>query len=335
VSGLRVAYLLDPEPYRLVYGPQQRDAVRRLAAGEPPVLTAADVAAETDALRHVDVLLTGWGVPPLDAGVLEQAPRLRTVLHGAGAVRGLVTDALLARGVVVSSASSANAVPVAQYAVASVHLSLKRVWQLLRAPTGDAARAVAQRVPGAYDAVVGLVGLGEIGRLVCRRLRADDGLHVLAFDPWCSDDDARALGVELVGLDELFARSEVVSLHAPLHEGTRGLVHAAQLRRLPSGATLVNTARGGIVRTDDLVTVLRERTDLQAVLDVTEPEPLPDRHPLRSLPNVVLTPHIAGSLGRECRRMGALVVRELEAVAAGRPLSHAVDLSRLALAATP
>ena len=127
----------------------------------------------------------------------------------------------------------------------------------------------------------------------------------------------------------------MVTLHAPLHEGTRGLVGAEQLRLLRSGSTLVNTARGGVVRTDELVAVLRDRPDLQAVLDVTDPEPLPDGHPLRHLPNVVLTPHVAGSLGRECRRMGALVVRELEALAAGRPLQHAVDLSRLALAATP
>jgi phosphoglycerate dehydrogenase-like enzyme len=334
VSGLRAAYLLDPEPYDLVYGPEQRRAVRELVTGEVPVLSAADVGRGTQALAHVDVLLTGWGVPPLDAQVLAQAPRLRAVLHGAGAVRGLVTEALLARGIVVSSASSANAVPVAQYAVAAVHLSLKRVWQLLQAPAGAAEQA-RTGVSGAYDAVVGLVGLGEIGRRVCRRLAADDGLHLLAFDPWCSPEEAAELGVELVGLDELFARSEVVSLHAPLHEGTRGMVGAAQLRGLPPGGTLVNTARGGVVRTDDLVAVLRERPDLQAVLDVTDPEPLPEDHPLRSLPNVVLTPHVAGSLGRECRRMGTLVVRELEALAAGRPLQHAVDLSRLELAATP
>jgi phosphoglycerate dehydrogenase-like enzyme len=335
MSGLRAAYLLDPEPYDLVYGPEQRRAVRRLVVEEPPVLTAADVAAGTGALADVDVLLTGWGVPPLDAHVLAQAPRLRAVLHGAGAVRGFVTDALLARGLVVSSASSANAVPVVQYSVAAVHLSLKRVWQLLQAPTADAARTIVPDVPGAYDAAVGLLGLGEIGRRVCRRLAADDGLRLLACDPWCSPDEARALGVELVGLDELFARSEVVSLHAPLHEGTAGLVGAEQLRALPTGATLINTARGGVVRTDDLLAVLRERSDLQAVLDVTDPEPLPQDHPLRSLPNVVLTPHVAGSRGRECRRMGALVVRELAALAAGRPLQHAVDLSRLERAATP
>ena len=331
---MRAAYLLDPGPYELVYGPQQRRAVRELVSGDPPVLCAADVAAGTDALADVDVLLTGWGVPPIDAHVLAQAPRLHTVLHGAGAVRGFVTEALLTGGIRVSSASSANAVPVVQYTVAVVHLSLKRVWQLLGAPAVDADRTVGS-IAGAYDAVVGLVGLGEIGRRVCRRLAADDGLRLLAFDPWCSPGQARELGVELVGLDELFARSEVVSLHAPLHQGTRGMVAAAQLRALPAGATLVNTARGAVVRTDDLVDVLRQRPDLQAVLDVTDPEPLAEDHPLRSLPNVVLTPHVAGSLGRECRRMGALVVRELEALAAGRPLQHAVDLSRLALAATP
>lgn len=333
MSRLRAAYVLGREPYELIYGPQQREGVRRLVGHEPPVLTAADVAAGAPELGEVEVVLSGWGAPVMDASFLAQAPRLRAVLYGAGSVRGFVTDELVARGVVVSSAASGNAVPVADYTVAAVYFSLKRVWQLLR--TEPAAQAqVTATIPGAYDATVGLVGLGEVGRLVCRRLDTD-GLTLLAYDPYLAPEAARAAGVELVSLEELFVRSDVVSVHAPLHEGTRGMIGATQLRAMRPGATLINTARGPVVRSDDLVAVLRERPDLQAVLDVTDPEPLPADAPLRALPNVVVTPHVAGSLGRECRRMGAMMVEELGRLVEGRPLQWQVDLTRLSIAATP
>ncbi len=333
MTTLRAAYVLDREAYELVYGPAERASVRELTADEPPVLTAADVLGGTAALRDVEVVLSGWGAPVMDERFFEQAPGVRTVLYGAGAVRGFVTDALLERGVSVSSAASANAVPVVDYTVSVVHLSLKRFWKLLRTPPTEAGPLL-EGVAGAYGTEVGLLGVGEIGRQVCRRL-AGSGLRLLVHDPYLPASEAELLGVEPVGLDELFARSEVVSLHAPLHDGTRGMITARHLSSMRPGATLLNTARGGLIRSPDLEEVLAERPDLQAVLDVTEPEPLPPDAPLLGLANVVVTPHIAGSMGRECRRMGALVVEELRRLTRGAPLEHAVDLSRLQLAATP
>ncbi len=333
MTRLRAAYVLGREAYDLVYGPVERASVRELTAEEPPVLTGAHVLGGTTVLSDVEVVLSGWGAPVMDERFFEQAPRVRTVLYGAGAVRGFVTDALVERGVTVSSAASANAVPVVDYTVSVVHLSLKRFWQLIRTPPSETGPLLAG-VSGGYDTEVGLLGVGEIGRQVCRRL-AGSGLRLLAHDPYLPRSEAERLGVEPVGLDELFARSEVVSIHAPLHEGTRGMITGRHLSSLRTGATLLNTARGGLIRSPDLEEVLAERPDLQAVLDVTEPEPLPLDSPLLRLPNVVVTPHIAGSLGKECRRMGALVVEELRRLSGGLPLQHAVDVSRLHLAATP
>lgn len=331
---LRAAYVLGADALGRIYGPEERAQVLRWTDGEPPVLTGEQAAAGTRALEDVEVVLSGWGAPVMDEAFLAQAPRLRAVLYGAGSVRGFVTDALVERGVVVSSAVSGNAVPVADYTVAAVHLSLKRLWSFLRAPDARAEASVLASVQGTYGATVGLVGLGEVGRQVCRRL-AGSGVQLLAHDPYVGEAEARELGVRLVGLEELFASCEVLSVHAPLHEGTRGMITAAHLGAMPVGATLLNTARGAVIRPDDLVRVLTERPDLQAVLDVTEPEPLPADAPLRALPNVVLTPHIAGSLGRECRRMGAMMAQELERLAHGQPLRWPVDLGRLAVAALP
>jgi phosphoglycerate dehydrogenase-like enzyme len=142
--------------------------------------------------------------------------------------------------------------------------------------------------------------------------------EVLLYDPYVPDDDPILARARRVSLDDLFRRSSIVSVHAPLLPETIGLVGARQLALMNPGAVLINTARGAIVDHDALVDAVLAH-GLRAVLDVTEPEPLPAGHPLRTLPGVILTPHVAGSLGNELHRLGESAVRELEQLAAGRP----------------
>ena len=123
-----------------------------------------------------------------------------------------------------------------------------------------------------------------------------------------------------MSLEELFCTCDVVSLHTPNLPQTRGMITGGLLRSMKPGATFVNTARGAVVREAEMVEVLRERPDLWALLDVTDPEPPVEGSPLYSLPNVLLTPHIAGSLGPECRRMGRYMVDELRRYLAGEKL---------------
>jgi len=128
------------------------------------------------------------------------------------------------------------------------------------------------------------------------------------------------LGVELVSLEELFRQSDVVSLHAPLLEETKNMITKELLATMKQGATFINTARGKLINEKELVEVLRARPDLFALLDVTAPEPPEKGSPLFTLPNVVLTPHIAGSINNECRRMGRLMIEETERYLKGQAL---------------
>jgi phosphoglycerate dehydrogenase-like enzyme len=333
VHRLHALYVLDERAQSLVYGPAQRAAIEQMLDIVAEPLTAEQLERRPELLAEIEIILSGWGAPLMDADFLRRAPRLEAVFYGAGAVRGFATDALFARGIRLSSANAANAIPVAELTFAFVLLSLKAVWPLLGGSIGprDPRR---HDILGAYRETVGLLGLGAIGRLVAERLRTID-VEVLAFDPYCDEIDAGALGVGLVSLEELFARSAVVSVHAPLYDRTRGIVTGALVRSMRPGATFVNTARGGLVRHDELAEVLASRPDLQAVLDVTDPEPLPPEHALRNLANVVVTPHVAGSLGPECRRLGDVVVAELRRYLAGEPLVHEVDPATLDIAAEP
>ncbi|WP_095932069.1 hydroxyacid dehydrogenase [Streptomyces sp. Tue6028] len=288
--------------------------------------------ATTDAteLTSVEVLFTHWGAPRLTEDVLRRMPRLRAVVHAAGSVKHHVTESVWNRGISVSSAAAANALPVAEFTLAAILFAGKRVLDVAH----DYART--RRQPellpyftghGNYHRTVGIVGASRIGRRVVELLRPFD-LHVLLHDPYVDESEARALGVEAVGLDELVRRSHVVSIHAPQLPETRHMFDARRLALLADGATLVNTARGSLVDTDALTERLVSGR-IHAVLDVTEPEVLPASSPLYTLPNVLLTPHIAGSLGNELGRMTHWAVDEVRRYAQGLPFVHGVGPDEL------
>ena len=246
-------------------------------------------------------------------------PHLRAVFYGAGSIRYLVSEAFWASNIPITSAYAANAIPVAEFAFAAILLSLKRVWHYERATRRERAWPAFVPMPGAFRSTVGLVSLGAIGRLVAGHLKSTEA-QVIAYDPFAKAEDAQALGVRLVTLEEVFKTADVVSLHTPHLKETEGLISASLLRSMKPGATLVNTARGALIREDELITTLQERPDLTAMLDVTWPVTPAPESPLFDLPNVVLTPHIAGSTGEECKRMGSYMADELERFLRAEPL---------------
>ncbi|MEU3841816.1 hydroxyacid dehydrogenase [Streptomyces sp. NPDC028635] len=292
-----------------------------------PKLVAEDLTEPRAAavLRDAEVIVSSWGCPPLTAEVLAAAPRLRAVVHAAGSVKHHITEACWERGIQVTSAAWANALPVAEYTVALILLANKQLLRIRddyrrrRAPhdwQGAYARA------GNYRRTVGIVGASRIGRRVLELLRPHD-LDLLLYDPYVTPAEAAELGARSAGLDELCAASDVVSVHAPELPETRHLIDADRLALMHTGATLINTSRGSLIDQDALTEELTAGR-LDAILDVTVPEVLPAHSPLYDLPNVLLTPHIAGSLGNELHRMAAAAVDELERYATGRPFAHPV-----------
>jgi phosphoglycerate dehydrogenase-like enzyme len=281
-----------------------------------------------EVLPRVDVLITGWGCPPLDEELLTAAPRLRAALHAAGSVKSLVTPACWERELLISSAADANAVPVAEYTVAAVLLAGKGVFTLRESYRRRRSFALGEIQPSAgnYGRRVGIVGASRIGRRVIELLAPHD-LKLCLYDPYTQVD-----GVPQVELEELLSSCDIVSLHAPANDETFHMIDRDHLARMPDGAVLINTARGSLVDTGALIAELSAGR-LSVVLDVTEPEPLPPDSPLFDLPNAFLTPHIAGSHGNELARMGTTVLDELERLISGFPLAHQVmhdDLDRVA-----
>lgn len=330
-----VVPVFHPGLEHLLFGEREwarLEATCTLASRAPIGGFASPEAAER--LGNARVLLTSWGCPPIDAAALARLPRLELVAHAAGTVKELVSDALFERGVRVTSAAAANAVPVAEFTLAAILLAGKDAFAAShRYHAGGAAAARPGTAVGLGNRgkVVGLVGASRVGRLVIERLRPFD-LHVLLADPFVDEAEAKVLGVERVALSELLERADVVSLHVPLLPETEGLIGDAEVARMKPGATLINTARGKVCDAAALERALVSGR-IQAVIDTTDPEPLPDDTKLRGLPNVFLTPHVAGSLGNEIPRMTALAIDEIERFARGEPLLHEVkrdDLGRIA-----
>ena len=283
-------------------------------------------------LRQADVIMSTWGMPVLTPDFLAAAPHLKAVFYAAGSVKCFATAEAHEKGVLIFSARMANAIPVAEYAAAVIILSLKQFWAYSRILRDGGAWSRTIPVAGTWRSTIGLVSLGATGRKTLERLSHLD-CDILAFDPYVDPQSVGNLPVQIVSLEELFQRSDVISLHTPLLEETRGMIDGRLLRQMKPHATLINTSRGAVICEKDLCGILTERPDLTAVLDVTDPEPPVPGSPLLQLPNVVMTPHISGSLNREIEMMGQWMADELCEFLMKRPLTHEVSLALLPLIA--
>ncbi|MEJ1116686.1 hydroxyacid dehydrogenase [Paenarthrobacter sp. CCNWLY172] len=333
--NLNVALAMPSHTARAVFPPRSLDplepALTLLSRDPIQDFTTAEGRA---VLAEADILITGWGCPMIDHTVLDAAPRLRYVLHAAGSVKHHIGDACWERGIQVSSAADANAIPVAEYTVAMIILANKRVLQIARALHTTRTDVLAEQLfpdMGNYRKRVGIIGASKIGRHVIRLL-APYELEVVVADPYLSPEEAAVLGVGLVSLEELVSGSDVVSLHAPSLPSTRNIMDAGLIERMQRGTTFINTSRGELVDQDALLARI-ERGDLYAVLDVTTPWVLPAESRFYTHPNVLLTPHVAGSLGNELERMAASAVNEALRLSRGETLRFPVRLEDLAFTA--
>ncbi len=288
-----------------------------------------------DLLGRAEVVIGHWGCPVLDASFLAMAPRVGLFAYAAGTVKQTVTESVFERGIRVTSAAQANAEPVAEFTLAAVLFANKQVfWRR----TQDAEFRPTGPVPhggppvGNWNKTIGIVGASMVGRRVIELLVPFPAITVLLYDPYVTNEQARNLGVTKMPLDELCASVDILSIHAPDLPETRHLIGAKQLAALRDGATVINTARPALIDQDALIAEL-EQGRLWAVLDVTDPEPLPKHHALRRLRNAYVTPHLAGSQGSELARMTDHVAEEIQRWVSGKPALGEVrfqDLHRLA-----
>lgn len=274
-------------------------------------------------------MVCGWSSLPLDDALLAAAPRLRLALHSAGSIHSFETPAMWRRGIRVTSAANVNGVPVAEFALGLILMCFRDVFgQIVRFRERGRAGWAHGPLLSYYGSTVGIIGMGNVGKHLLKLLGAFQFKKLVhSFYPF--EQQAADAGAECVEIDELMARSDAVVLLAPNIAEYRHLIDARRLALLRDGRFFINPGRGALVNEAALVAELHAGR-LTACLDVTDPEPPVEGSPLYSLPNCILTPHVAGSTEAECLRLGDQIVVELRRYQAGEPFENEIteELSR-------
>jgi phosphoglycerate dehydrogenase-like enzyme len=328
MAGPAVVALMSRDTWNEQFDSARRERLGRAAAPtDPEWISRFEDPAAHGALADAEVLITSWGASRLTAERLALMPKLRAVLHCAGSVRPLVTDEFWSRGIVLSSAADANADPVAEYTYAAVVMAGKKAPFLAgegRVRRSDWNETLRWGPLSTVGLTVGIIGFSRIGRRVVDRLVGRlEGVRCLVTDPYADPEAVAAAGAELVSLDEMLSGVDILSIHAPELPETRHMIGAEQLAALADHTTVINTARGSLIDTAALEAECRSGR-LNAILDVTDPEPLHSDSVMYDLPNVMITPHVAGSLGTERLRMSDLALDELDRLIAGEELEHRI-----------
>jgi D-3-phosphoglycerate dehydrogenase len=284
----------------------------------------SDRSALLPALADVDAVLIR-SATQVDAEAIAAAKRLKVVARAGVGLDNVDVKAATQAGVMVVNAPTSNIVSAAELAVALLLATARHVPQASHALKGGAWKRSKYTGTELFEKTVGVVGLGRIGVLVAQRLAAF-GVSVVAYDPYVSSARAGQLGVRLVGLDELLATSDFITVHLPKTPETVGLIGEEALRKVKPSVRIVNAARGGIVDEAALFAALKEGRIAGAGLDVYAKEPCTDS-PLFELENVVVTPHLGASTDEAQERAGISVARSVRLALAGELVPDAVNVS--------
>lgn len=277
-------------------------------------------------VEGADVMVTCWGTCPLTDAILSKAPALRLLSHSAGSIRGLIGGVadFWARGIRVTTTSAAIAVGVAETCLGLMICGVRRVFDHAadsrqghwRTPETSAVTRELNFL------TVGVLAASRVGRHfigLCQSLE----MTVLVYDPYITADQARELGATKVELDELLRTSDVVNCCVPNLPSTQKMINATGLQSMKDDAVLINTSRGPVIDEAALIAEL-QKGRLFACLDVTDPEPPAPDNPLRTLPNCILTPHIAGAVTNGKLRQGRMAADEIIRFLTGEPLQYEV-----------
>jgi D-3-phosphoglycerate dehydrogenase len=260
--------------------------------------------------------------------VMEAALRLRVVGRAGVGVDNVDVDSATQRGIVVMNTPGGNTISTAELTFSMLMALARKIPQAHASmKAGQWNRKEYQGVE-LYNKTLGILGMGRIGSEVARRAIAF-GMRALTYDPYLSHSRAKALQVELVELDEVYARSEFLTVHMPMSDETRGMINAAAFAKMKKGVRVLNCARGGIVNEKDLYDAIQSGKVAGAALDVYDTEPPPKEFPLRDLPQVIMTPHLGASTEEAQENVGIEVAEAITDYLLHGAVRNAVNLPNL------
>ncbi len=313
-----------------IYNRDSLDRIKEYASVYPELISRESLQIHREVLKDTEIVFSTWGMTDLSEEEIQRyLPKLKAVFYGAGTVQGFARP-FLNQNITVVSAWAANAVPVAEYTLAQILLANKGFFQNVHITKNsyEAARDYTDAFAGNYSVKVGILGAGMIGTKVIELLKPFN-VEVLVYDPFLPEDRAETLGVRKCTMAEIFSECQTISNHIANLPTTQGIINCELFDKMLPNATFINTGRGAQLVERDLIKALKEMPARTAVLDVTDPEPPVAGSELFDMKNVILTSHIAGSMGREVERLGCYMADEFIRYVNGKELKYGVALKML------
>lgn len=295
-----------------------------------PRISKSNIKENTEFLKDCEIAFSTWGMPHFsEEEIKKYMPNLKMLFYSAGSVQAFARP-FINCGVRVFSAFSANAVPVAEYTFSQIVLATKGYYQSAKRFKIAFPLSVkyGNSTPGNFETKIGLVGLGAIGSMVAERLKTID-VEVLAYDPFVSEEKAEKLGVKLVSLETLFKECDVISNHLANKKELTNIFDNKYFKLMKKYSVFINTGRGGQVNEWALAKSLILHPSRTALLDVLKREYFPYINPLFWCPNAIITPHIAGSMGKETQRMAYYMIEQFENYLNGIDMQYEVTAEML------
>ena len=324
----KIVLLMDPGTRAMVINEK---TIRRMERIGEVVLNEGSTEPEhvKELLRGATIAVTSWGNRPLDEDLLAVCPDLKFLMHAAGSVKPVVSDALWARGIRVSSSAPMLSMGVSETALGFTIAASKNFFALNDNLHRGGWAEGKENIRELYDLTVGVIGGGWAGRHYIELLKPFQ-VDVLLYDPFIDEAKAEAMGAKKAELDEVLEQADILSIHAPSIPETHHMINRETLSKMKKDAVLINTARGSIVDEEALYEHMKAGNLKYACLDVYDPEPPAADHPLRSLPNVIMTPHLAGLANNGLKKVGQHACDEIERFLQGQPLLAEVTQDMLA-----
>ena len=277
-------------------------------------------------LKDIDFAITGWGTPTFGEGTLDGNDRFKVIAHVGGSVADYVDNTVYEKGVKVCSGNYYYAESVAEGTVAYIMSALRSIPSHVQNIREGNWRdpALLDNAEGILDREIGILSCGAISKAVMELLKPFRCSFKVFSNHPIDPEYLASVNAKQVSLEEVLTTCHIISLHASLNEKTRGWLGREHFEMMQEDAVFINTARGAIIREDEMIEVLKARPKMRAVLDVFCKEPLLPESELRTLPNVYCIPHMGGPTTDRRRYIGMAMAKELVHFVNGEPLEHEI-----------
>ncbi|MEA4888662.1 MAG: hydroxyacid dehydrogenase [Clostridiaceae bacterium] len=326
---MRIALLMNADIRSNVISKRTMTKLEALGEIRLNESSGTDLAAIKAVIQDADIAVTSWGNTSLTKEILDCAPDLKLVAHAAGSVKPIVSDELFARNIPLISSAVVLSRSVSETALGLTISAAKNFYNLNTLIHQGGWQHDRKQIRELFEITVGVVGCGYAGSHYIDLLKNFD-VDILAYDPFLDAEKIKSLGAEKAELDQILRESDIVSLHAPSIPSTNHIINADTLALMKEDAILINTARGSLIDETALYNHMKAGKLRYACLDVTDPEPPAEDNPLRTLPNCIMTPHLAGLANNGQGRIGVHVYEEIRRLLNHEPLISQVTKEKLA-----